>query len=400
MDNTTKSTKRAWSAPGRRAFLASAWQIGLAAGVSHVMPWENSGLLLAQGAASVERRLTRSVRPQDLETPVALLNSWITPNDLFYVRSHLYTPTVALESWALTVDGEVERPLALTMADLRRMPRVSMPVTLECAGNGRGFFDPPVAGVQWQKGAVGNALWSGVRFADVLKRAGVKASGRYVWLNGADQPVGQVPDFVRQLPSEKAMHADTILAYEMNGEPLPIPNGFPLRVIAPGWEGAYAVKWLTHIQVSDREQNGFWVQTAYHYPRMPVAPGAAVDAKDLAPLTGLAVKAIITSPVAGAAAPRGTIPVTGFAWAGEANITKVDISMDSGGTWSPATLGKDRAPYAWRQFQYSWRATQRGSYLILARATDDRGRMQPLVARWNPSGYLWNVIDQVRVNVE
>ena len=137
----------------------------------------------------------------------------------------------------------------------------TLAVTLECAGNGRAFFDPPVAGVQWERGAVGNARWTGVRLADVLKRAGVKASARYVWLNGADVPMGTVPDFVRQLPIEKAMVADTILAFEMNGVALPIQHGFPLRAIVPGWEGAYSVKWLTHLQASSREHDGFFVQT-------------------------------------------------------------------------------------------------------------------------------------------
>jgi DMSO/TMAO reductase YedYZ molybdopterin-dependent catalytic subunit len=384
--------------PGRRKFVSTWWRMGLAAGISRLIPWENAGLL-AQASPHTERRLVRSVRPQDLETPVALLNSWITPNDAFYVRSHLDTPSVDLGSWSLTVDGDVERPLTLKMADLRRMPSVSTPVTLECAGNGRAFFDPPVAGAQWQKGAVGNAHWTGVHLADVLKRAGLKTSGRYVWLDGVDRPMGAVPDVVRQLPLGKAMHADTILAYEMNGEPLPVANGFPLRAIVPGWEAAYSVKWLTHVQVSDREHEGFFVQTAYRYPRMPVAPGATVEPRDMAPLTGLTVKSLITSPLEGATMSPGTIKVAGFAWAGEATIVRVDVSTDNGSTWSPATLGNDRAPYAWRQFQFSWRVKTPGSYLILTRAADDRGRVQPLVAQWNPGGYLFNAVDRVRVNV-
>jgi DMSO/TMAO reductase YedYZ molybdopterin-dependent catalytic subunit len=383
--------------PGRRLFLARAWQVGLAAGVSRVMPWDSD--VLAQGAAFAERRLVRSARPQDIETPVVLLDSWVTPNDLFYVRSHLYTPTVNPESWALSVDGDVERPLTLRLADLKQLPRVSMPVTLECAGNGRAFFEPPVAGVQWERGAVGNARWTGVRLADVLKQAGAKTSGKFVWLDGADRPMGKVPDFVRQLPVEKAMHADTILVYEMNGEPLPVANGFPLRAIVPGWEAAYSVKWLTHIQVSDHEHDGFFVQTAYRYPRMRVAPGAAVDVKDMAPLGGLVVKSIITSQAEGAVAQRGSVPIAGFAWAGEANIVRVDVSVDNGSTWSAATLGSDKAPYAWRQFRYDWRVREPGSFVVLARAADDQGRVQPVTAFWNPSGYLWNAVERVRVNV-
>ncbi|MBI4475786.1 MAG: sulfite oxidase [Acidobacteria bacterium] len=386
-----------WSGCNRRRFLARAWQFGLLAGASRLVP--GGGGLLAQGTNPAERRLVRSARPQDLETPVALLDSWITPNDLFYVRSHLYTPSIDLESWTLSIDGDVERPLTLGMTELRQMPRVSMPVTLECAGNGRAFFDPPVAGVQWERGAVGNARWTGVRLADVLKRAGVKSSGRYVWLDGADRPMGKVPDFIRQLPLDKAMHPDTLLAYEMNGVPLPMANGFPLRAIVSGWEAAYSVKWLTHVQLSPLEHDGFFVQTAYRYPRMRVAPGAAVDPKDMAPLVGLVVKSIITSPADGTVAGRGVIPVSGFAWAGEANIVRVEVSTDHGSTWSMATLGADKAPYAWRHFRYDWRARDAGSHLVLARAADDRGRVQPFVAQWNPPGYLWNAVDRVRVNV-
>ena len=371
----------------------------MAVGASRLFPWSHDARLLAQTAVPKSRLLTRSVRPEDLETPVSLLNSWITPNELFYVRSHMYTPSTALPGWSLTIHGEVERPLTLRMDDLAQMPTVSMVVTLECAGNGRAFFDPPVAGVQWEKGAVGNARWTGVRLADVLKRVGVKTTARYLWLDGADRPPGSMPDFVRQLPLDKAMHPDTLLAYAMNGVPLPIQHGFPLRAIVPGWEGAYSVKWLTDIQVSDREHDGFFVQTGYRYPVKRVAPGATVDPKELAPLTGLIVKSIISAPVEGAIVAPGTVSISGFAWTGEARITRVDVSVDSGATWQPAALGKDLARYAWRQFEYRWKVTEPGSYLILARAADDRGRVQPIAAQWNPSGYLWNAIDRVRVSV-
>lgn len=391
---------RRQGSPGRRDFLTRAWQFGAIAGISHAMPWGLSDRLFAQTASSSERRVVRSTRPQDLETPVALLDSWITPNELFYVRSHLYTPSVDLAAWNLSIIGEVDRPLTLTMADLRRLPSVSMPVTLECAGNGRSFFEPPIAGVQWQRGAVGNARWTGVRLADVLKQAGVKPSAKYLWLNGADIPMGTMPDFVRQVPMAKALDRDTILAFEMNGQPLPVANGFPLRAIVPGWEAAYSVKWLTNMEVRDREQDGFWVQTAYRYPRMRVAPGAAVDPKDMAPLSGLVVKSIITSPEEGKVVGQGAVPIAGFAWAGEANITRVEVSVDNGSTWAAATLGRDEARYAWRQFQYIWRADTPGSFVVLARASDDRGRAQPIAPHWNPSGYLWNAVERIRVNVQ
>jgi sulfite oxidase len=394
-----KTNKPRRALPSRRAFIIGAGGLGAAAGLSHLLP-RTMERVLAQGVAGKERLIVRSLRPEDLETPVALLNSWITPNDLFYVRSHLYAPHLKPDAWTLKVDGEVERPLTLRLDELKQLPRTTVTVTLECAGNGRAFFDPPVAGIQWEKGAVGTARWTGARLGDVLKQAGVKAAAKYVAFDGADRPIGKMPDFIRNVPLDKALHPDTVLAYEMNGEPLPVLHGFPLRAVVPGWEGAYAVKWLTHIQVIDREHESFWVKTAYRYPTKRVAPGASVEAKDMAPLTGLVVKSFINSPLDGAAVKAGALRVTGFAWAGEDDIAQVEISTDNGSSWQPARLGKDQARYAWRQFEHEWRVTEPGSYLIMSRATDSRGRVQPVAAQWNPSGYLWNVIDRVRIHVE
>jgi DMSO/TMAO reductase YedYZ molybdopterin-dependent catalytic subunit len=280
------------------------------------------------------------------------------------------------------------------------MPKHTVTVTLECAGNGRAFFDPPVAGIQWEKGAVGTARFTGARMADVLKKVGVKSTGKYVAMNGADKPIGKMPDFVRNVPIAKALNEDTVLAYEMNGEPVPILHGFPLRAVVPGWEGAYSVKWLTNLQVIDKEYDGFFVKTAYRFPNRRVAPGEAVDPKDMVPLTGLIVKSFISSPLDGATMAPGKVQLNGFAWAGESYIAKVDVSMDNGGTWVPAKLGKEREHYAWQSFEHEFNITQPGSYLLMSRATDDKGIEQPVVAQWNPSGYLWNVIDKVRVNVK
>jgi hypothetical protein len=219
-------------------------------------------------------------------------------------------------------------------------------------------------------------------------------------MDGSDRPPGTMPDFVRQVPIEKAMHPDTIVAYEMNGSPIPPLHGFPLRAIVPGWEGAYWMKWLSSLRVVDREFDGFWVATAYRYPVRRVAPGAAVDAKDMAPLAGLAVKSLITQPLEGATIAPGPIEVGGFAWAGENDIVGVDVSTDQGATWYPAKLTGERARYTWRRFAYSFRATRPESYLIMARATDSSGRMQPVVPPWNPSGYLWNAPDSVRIEVK
>jgi DMSO/TMAO reductase YedYZ molybdopterin-dependent catalytic subunit len=362
--------------------------------------------LLAQGArpavpAGKEKLIVRSLRPPDYETPVALLDSFITPIEHFYVRSHMPVPTgLEASTWTLQIDGEVNTASTLTLDELRKMPAVTVTAILECAGNGRALFDPPVAGIQWGKGAVGNARWTGVRMADVLKRAGLKSTARFIHMNAADRPLGTMPDFVRHVPVDKALHPDTILAYEMNGQPIPLLHGFPVRAVIPGWEGAYSVKWLTGLRVADRESDSFWVATAYRYPVRRVAPGAAVDAKDMAPLTGLVVKSLITRPLDGATVGTGKLEVAGFAWAGETDIARVDVSTDHGGSWQPARLIGERSKYSWRRFEFAFDARQPESYLILSRATDTSGRTQPMSPPWNPSGYLWNAPDSVRVEVK
>lgn len=347
-----------------------------------------------------DQLIARSVRPPDYETPVALLDSWITPNEHFYVRSHMpVPPTLDAATWTLQVEGEVGTPLTLTLDELRQLPQATVTMTLECAGNGRAFFEPSVAGIQWEKGAVGTARWTGVRLADILKRAGIKNTSAYVLMNGADRGPGTMPDFVRQIPMAKATNPDTILALDMNGVPIPPVHGFPLRAIIPGWEGAYSVKWLTSLQVVDKEFDGFWVATAYRYPTKRVKPGAAVPPADMAPLTGLVVKSLITQPLDGATIKPGALSVAGFAWAGEDDIKGVEVSADSGATWQPARLVGEQARYAWRRFEAAIALTKPESYLIMARATDSKGRRQPEQPHWNPSGYLWNVPDRVRVEV-
>lgn len=378
----------------RRTFLETAIRLASGAAASALLP----SSLAAQQPVSKARLIVRSARPEDLETPVHLLTSWITPNDLFYVRSHFYTPTIDQGSWRLRVDGDVSAPLELSLDEIRRLPSTRQVVTLECAGNGRAFFDPPVAGVQWEKGAVGTAAWTGVRLADVLRRAGVQPSARYVWLDGADQGIGRAPDFIRSVPIDKALDPDTLLAYEMNGQPLPAQHGLPLRAIVPGWEGAYSVKWLTHIQASASDHDGAFVQAGYRYPRRPVAPGMVVPPSETVPLRALPVKSLITAPADNAAVARD-VRISGFAWAGDEDISRVDVSTDGGRTWSRADLGRDRARYAWRQFEYRWQPAGSGSYVVLSRAADSRGRVQPIVPEWNPAGYVWNAIDRVRINV-
>jgi DMSO/TMAO reductase YedYZ molybdopterin-dependent catalytic subunit len=385
------------SPPTRREALRAAASLGFGAAAAAAWPeW-----LVAQVPAGKDARLIRhSVSPPDYETPVALLDSFVTPADRFYVRCHMPLPArLDAASWTLEIDGSVDAPQKLSLDELRRMPSTTVTVTLECAGNGRAFFDPPVAGIQWKKGAVGTARWTGVRLRDLLARVGARSSGAFVLMNGADVGLGTMPDYVRQVPMAKAMHEDTVIAWEMNGQAIPPLHGFPLRAIIPGWEGAYAVKWLTSLRVVDREFDGFWVATAYRYPTRFGAPGAAVDAKDMAPLTGLPIKSLITQPLDGATLAPGRIAVAGWAWAGEDDVARVEVSTDNGATWQSARLTGAQAKYAWRRFEFSFDAARPGSMLILSRAADTSGRVQPTVPPWNPSGYLWNPPDDVRITV-
>jgi len=343
--------------------------------------------------------IARSARPVDFETPVDLLDSFITPTEAFFVRGHMTAPAVDAQAWQLHVDGDVRTTRALSVADVRALPAVSVTATLECAGNGRAFFDPPVAGIQWRKGAVGTSRWTGARLRDVIAAAGASAAATHVWTAGADRPLGAQPPFVRQVPWAKAMDADTIVAYEMDGQPIPPLHGAPLRAIVPGWEGAYSVKWLQRLTVASKEHDGFWVASAYRYPKARVMPGTTVAAGDQAPLTGLAVKSLITRPHDGAALAAGPVQIAGFAWAGESRIARVDVSTDGGATWSAARLTGPVHRFAWRRFEFSADLRQQEVHTILSRATDDRGATQPVVPRWNPAGYLWNAPDRIDVAI-
>jgi len=379
----------------RRTWIETAARMGLAATVSHSLPLD----LIAQATDKDPRLITRSVRPPDFETPVELLDDFITPVAAFFVRNHMLPPAVDKGSWTLAIDGEVASPETFSLADLRRMPATTVTATIECAGNGRAFFEPPVAGIQWGRGAVGTARWTGVRVVDLLRRAGIRRDATHVWMAGGDRPMGAQPAFVRQLPIAKALDVDTLVAHSMNGEPLPLLHGSPFRVVVPAWEGAYSVKWLNRLTAATREHDGFWVTGSYRYPTKRVAPGSVVAAQDMAPVSGLVVKSLITQPLEGAVLAPGRVTVAGFAWAGEYDITRVDISVDGGASWQSARLTGERAKHAWRRFERSVQLTRPEAYALLSRATDSRGRTQPVLPAWNPAGYLWNAPDVVRVEV-
>jgi sulfite oxidase len=345
--------------------------------------------------------LVRSFRFLDLETPVEYFNSWITPVPHFFVRNHMHKPsTVEADTWTLSIGGEVEKPYKLSFAEISKHEKHSVVNTLECAGNGRSLQTPKVPGVQWGKGAVGNARFSGPRLRDLLQRAGVKTSGKHVMFRGLDEVPGNVPPFIRSIPIEKALDDETLVALEMNGAPLSKDHGFPARALVPGWVGAASCKWLTEIKVLDKEFEGNFMSPAYRLPNQPVKPGEAVKPEDTHPVTGLNVKSVIAAPPDGSSIKSRSVRIQGVAWAGEAEIARVEVSTDGGSTWQPAELGSDKARYAWRLWTHNWKAPKPGDYTVMARATDSQGRTQPATAVWNPSGYLNNPIDQVKIHVE
>jgi DMSO/TMAO reductase YedYZ molybdopterin-dependent catalytic subunit len=322
--------------------------------------------------------IVREQEPLNLEMPFSSLDGFITPNELFYVRNHFPIPEISANDWRLRIEGEVEAPFELSYDELRAMESRTITATLECAGNNRIFLPEKAKGVQWGLGAVGNASWTGVPLAALLARAKPKAKAIEVILDGADEgtvdktptPSGKI-SFCRSLPMEKA-RTDVLLAYEMNGEPLSASHGFPLRAIVPGWYAMASVKWLRRIIVTNKPFNGFYQSLDYTFwDRSGPLP-------TLAPLTEQQVKAEIARPEKGETVSAGsTYRIHGAAWAGEADVAKVELSFDSGTTWTDATLVGESAKGSWRLWEYQWKTPATpGRQTIIARATDSRGNTQ------------------------
>jgi DMSO/TMAO reductase YedYZ molybdopterin-dependent catalytic subunit len=339
-----------------------------------------------------EALIVRSARPLNAETPLKELTSEVTPSNVFFVRNNYDGAEMDPTRYVLRVDGEVDNPLALALDDLRRMEQVTHTITLECAGNGRSFHRPRAAGIQWEHGAVGTAVWKGVRLADVLAMARPRPAARHVVPDGNDAPpTPQAPDFVRSHPVWKAMEPHTMIALEMNGRPVPHLHGGPARLLVPGWIGSASIKWLTHITLADKEWGGPFMQRSYRSPR-------ADDPKETYSLQSLECKSIIVDPTDGVQLEAGSRTISGFAWAGEGTIVAVDVSTDGGQTWKPATLAGPEHRYAWRRWQHAWDATS-GPHTLMARASDSLGRLQPASRPPDPQGYRWNVIHAVRVDI-
>ena len=373
----------AWSDLDRRSFLYGS---ALA-----VLP------LLTRGAPTFAddakpSLIVREKDPENLEFPFTKLDSLLTPNNLFYVRNHFTTPKIEAMTWRLKVVGAVEKPLELTYDQVLALPSRTTPVTLECAGNGRAFLDPKAKGVQWELGAVSTAEWTGVMLATILDKAGVKKNAVDVVLEGTDtgepkndpKPVGKI-HFARGMPLAKALKPEVLLAYKMNGAVLPELHGFPLRAVVGGWYGMASVKWLHRIVVTDKPFHGYEETTDYSiWEQRDGLP-------TMVPLTEIEVKSSIARPTAGEAiAADKPYRVHGAAWAGESEIAKVEISTDGGKTWTETKLLGQAQSMTWRLWEYDWQTPKAGKHSLLARATDQRGRVQPLKRDANRRSYMIN----------
>ncbi len=369
---------------------------------------------LPSGLEAGEMRLVRfpektellllSSRPPQLETPLSYFTEAVTPNEALFVRWHLSNipTTVDLSTWRLRIGGHVTGPYDLTFDDLKGFERVTYTAVIQCSGNGRSFFNPRVPGGQWGNGSMGNVTWTGVRLKDILQKAGIRPGAVEVVFDGLDgPPVTTVPDFIKSLPMDKALEEDIIVAYEMNGTPLLMLNGFPARIVVPGWYATYWVKCLQEITVLDKPFDGFWMKTAYRLPDNPcgcVPPGTA-PARTV-PISRMTTRSLIIEPAAGSTATLNKpTEIMGIAFSGGYSIKEVIVSTDGGNTWGKARLGRDLGRYAWIQWRFPWKPERPGRYTLLAKATNTIGESQPFDDLWNPAGYLWNKVEKTEVSV-
>jgi DMSO/TMAO reductase YedYZ molybdopterin-dependent catalytic subunit len=396
----------------RRFFIG---QVGLAGLATATAPaWAQTMIDLALPGGPDARPMTTSfpqkgamilqrTRPPLLESPFEVFDQGVfTPNDRFYVRWHwAVIPTaVNVDTFRLAVRGHVDKMLSLSLSDIMSLPQVEMAAVNQCSGNSRGFFQPRVAGGEWANGAMGNARWTGVRLKDVLDRAGVKAGAMQVRFNGMDQPVlPDAPKFMKSLAIDHAGDGEVMIAYAMNGEPLPLLNGFPLRLVVPGWYSTYWLKMLDDIEVLDRPDDNYWMKTAYTIPDTPhanIKPGET--GVPFVPINRMVPRSFITSIKSGARLPVGTSTrAGGIAFGGDAGVAGVDFSSDSGRTWQAAQLGSDEGKYGFRQWETQFTLTSRGNHSLMVRCTNSNNVTQPDRANWNPGGFMRNVVEATPV---
>lgn len=344
-------------------------------------------------------------RPPQLETPFAVFNEGLlTPNDAFFVRYHLSGIPTEIDpaTFRLEVKGLVKTPLSLSLDDLKKMEQVEVTAVNQCSGNSRGFFNPRVNGGQLGNGAMGNAVWRGVRLKDVLTKAGVAEGSKHVVCNGLDAGVQPAtPDFIKTVDIDHALDGEILIAWEMNGKPLPWLNGYPLRLVVPGYFGTYWIKHLNSLEVVGDAFTGFWMAAGYRIPDTPggcLEPGTA-PGKTI-PITKFKIRSFLTSLTDGASVTAGRATVLrGIAFDSGAGLTEVQVSTDGGIRWQGATLGQDAGKYSFREWTLPWTPASSGPAEIRCRAFNRLGETQPLEALWNPAGYMRNVVETTRVTV-
>ena len=401
---------------GRRGFLKGVGLSSLGVALGATIPFAAympSGLVpvaLADEANWVRQLSNAGLtvlndRPINAETPAHLLDHSVTPNHLHFVRNNGLMPKgTSNQKWTLSIDGEVMRPTTFSIADLKRnFHTVKAALLLECGGNGRAGYNPPARGNQWTTGAVANAYWTGVRYRDVLNAVGLKPTAIYTAHYSTDRhPSGEPAKVVisRGIPIAKAMKPDTMIAFEMNGAPIPLTHGAPLRVVAPGWPGSASQKWLNRISIRDRVHDGRKMTgKSYRVPDQPIPPGAEVNNSDMRIIEAMPVKSLITRPETGYYHKhKETMQIGGHAWAGDRIIAKVEVSIDFGATWRRARLEGALNRGSWQDWSSALKFPKPGYYEVWARATDNEGVAQPmLVPGWNPRGYLNNSTHRVAV---
>jgi DMSO/TMAO reductase YedYZ molybdopterin-dependent catalytic subunit len=349
--------------------------------------------------------ILQRTRPPLLETPFEVFDqSVFTPNDRFFVRWHwaLIPTEVNVDTFRLAVHGHVNRNLSLSLNDILALPQMELAAVNQCSGNSRGYFQPRVPGGQWSNGSMGNARWTGVRLKDVLDRARVKAGAVQVRFNGMDEAIlPEAPDFMKSLAIDHARDGEVMLAYAMNGEPLPLLNGFPLRLIVPGWYSTYWVKMLNDIEVLDQPDTNFWTKTAYTIPDTPnanIKPGET--GFRMVPINRMVPRSFITNIKAGDTLPASAPTLArGIAFGGDSGVARVDFSRDGGKNWQQAELGKDEGKYSFRQWQIQFNLPDKGDHVLMVRCTSTTGDMQSDTPNWNPSGFMRSVIEQTAVVV-
>lgn len=391
---------------GRRAAISSLAALAAAPLIARpraALGFANGGRPWADGFPEKRALILQRSRAPLLETPLELLGrEAITPNDAFFVRWHYadIPLSVDADAFRLRIGGAVRRPLALSLADLLALPRVELVAVNQCSGNSRGHFSPRVPGAQWGHGAMGNARWTGVRLKDVLDRAGIAPAAVAVRASGLDRPpVEGAPWYAKSLDLAHAMEGDVMIAFAMNGAPLPMLNGFPIRLIVPGWYSTYWIKALDRLELITAPDDGFWMAKAYRIPtaaNATVAPGT----KDFPnqPIGAMVPRSWITTLADGAAVPAGKpLTLAGIALGGASGVAKVEISRDGVRGWQPATLGADLGRYSFRQWRAELPPLAAGAARISVRCTAADGRTQSFTPVWNPSGYMLSTIETVTV---